>query len=65
VSRELREVVVAFRGTEQVKWKDLASDINLIPTSLDEGEGDSTSSSGEKVHLGPIPLPLATFKKSE
>lgn len=26
--------VISFRGTEQVKWKDLATDLNLTPTSL-------------------------------
>ncbi|GFR44840.1 hypothetical protein Agub_g6182, partial [Astrephomene gubernaculifera] len=31
---ELREAVIAFRGTEQVKWKDLATDLNLTPCSL-------------------------------
>lgn len=58
VSRELREVVVAFRGTEQVKWKDLAADINLIPTSLDEER-----TGNQDLGLG-IPLPFATFRKS-
>ncbi|GAX81322.1 hypothetical protein CEUSTIGMA_g8753.t1 [Chlamydomonas eustigma] len=29
-----REAVVAFRGTEQVKWKDLITDLNLAPVSL-------------------------------
>jgi len=34
-SDEARKVaVIAFRGTEQVKWKDLATDLNLVPTSL-------------------------------
>ncbi|GLC42478.1 hypothetical protein PLESTB_001102700 [Pleodorina starrii] len=31
---ELREAVVAFRGTEQIKWKDIATDLNLTPCSL-------------------------------
>jgi len=29
-----RTAVIAFRGTEQVKWKDLATDLNLTPTEL-------------------------------
>lgn len=29
-----REAIVAFRGTEQVKWKDLATDLQLSPCSL-------------------------------
>ncbi|EFJ45180.1 hypothetical protein VOLCADRAFT_94625, partial [Volvox carteri f. nagariensis] len=41
---EAREAVVAFRGTEQVKWKDIATDLNLTPCSLnperlDDNEG--------------------------
>ncbi|KXZ45677.1 hypothetical protein GPECTOR_52g74 [Gonium pectorale] len=31
---EAREAVIAFRGTEQVKWKDIATDLNLTPASL-------------------------------
>ncbi|KAG2428849.1 hypothetical protein HYH02_014261 [Chlamydomonas schloesseri] len=31
---EAREAVIAFRGTEQVKWKDIATDLNLTPCSL-------------------------------
>ena len=30
-----REVVVAFRGTEQTKWQDLATDVNLTPSTID------------------------------
>jgi hypothetical protein len=29
-----REAVIAFRGTEQVKWKDLLTDLNLAPCAL-------------------------------
>ncbi len=60
VSQELREVVVAFRGTEQVKWQDFVSDINLIPQTLDV---ERTGTLG--LGLGTLPLPFATFKKSE
>ncbi|GIL50703.1 hypothetical protein Vafri_6817 [Volvox africanus] len=31
---EAREAVISFRGTEQVKWKDIATDLNLTPCSL-------------------------------
>jgi len=37
-----REAVVAFRGTEQVKWKDFATDLNLVPSPFNaERAGDS------------------------
>jgi hypothetical protein len=52
--------VVAFRGTEQVKWKDIVSDLNLIPTALDE-ERTGTVDLG----IGSIPMPFATFRKSK
>lgn len=29
---EAKEVVLAFRGTEQVKWKDIATDVSLVPS---------------------------------
>ncbi|XP_024398281.1 uncharacterized protein [Physcomitrium patens] len=29
-----RRLVVAFRGTEQTKWKDLSTDINVIPVAF-------------------------------
>lgn len=32
---EARHVCVAFRGTEQVKWKDILTDLRLAPVSLD------------------------------
>lgn len=34
-SKELKEVVIAFRGTEQVKIKDLATDANIQFSSFD------------------------------
>ena len=45
--RERRMVVVSYRGTEQTQYKDLLSDLNLMPTnvSFDEGrlyKSDST-----------------------
>ena len=30
-----RQLIVAFRGTEQTDWKDIATDINLVPSSLE------------------------------
>eukprot|EP00775_Hariotina_reticulata_P003437 gene3437-3709_t len=60
VSRELREVVVAFRGTEQVKWKDFVSDINLIPQTL-----DVERTGGVDLGIGTIPLPFVEFKKNK
>eukprot|EP00879_Flechtneria_rotunda_P023208 GHRR01024539.1.p1 GENE.GHRR01024539.1~~GHRR01024539.1.p1 ORF type:complete len:572 (+),score=242.27 GHRR01024539.1:796-2511(+) len=57
VSKQLREVVVAFRGTEQVKWKDLISDLNLIPQTL-----DVERTSGIDLGFGALPLPFASFK---
>ncbi|EFN50817.1 hypothetical protein CHLNCDRAFT_141758 [Chlorella variabilis] len=36
-----RRVCVAFRGTEQTKWKDILTDLSLVPASLDpEGVPD-------------------------
>lgn len=32
---EFKEVVVSFRGTEQVKWKDFLTDLRLSPVELD------------------------------
>ena len=34
-NRNERELVFAFRGTEQTEWKDLATDMNLVPCSFD------------------------------
>jgi hypothetical protein len=52
------EAVVSFRGTEQAKWKDIVSDLNLVPTVLDaERTGLMT--------MGGIPLPFASFKKGK
>ena len=30
-----RQLIVAFRGTEQTDWKDIVTDINLVPSSLE------------------------------
>lgn len=44
----------------QVKWKDLVSDLNLVPTTL-----DPERTGGVDLGLGTIPMPFASFKKSE
>jgi hypothetical protein len=44
----------------QVKWKDFVSDINLIPQTL-----DVERTGGLDLGIGTIPMPFATFKKSE
>ena len=38
-----REVIMAFRGTEQVKWKDIVTDLNLTPCSLNAERLDENS----------------------
>lgn len=53
--RPLKEVVVSFRGTEQVKWKDLLTDLNLMPVGL-EPEGAAAST--------PTPLDLLSSAAS-
>lgn len=50
--RPLKEVVVSFRGTEQVKWKDLLTDLNLMPVGLEpEGAAARQATAG-------VPPPL-------
>lgn len=44
----------------QVKWKDLVSDLNLVPTTLDEERTGAVD-----LGIGNLPLPFAKFKKSE
>ena len=36
-----KQLIVAFRGTEQTDWRDLATDINLVPSSLDAERASS------------------------
>lgn len=43
---EKREAVIAFRGTEQIKWKDLVTDINLTPIALNPERLDSDAGEG-------------------
>lgn len=42
-SVEAREAVIAFRGTEQIKWKDIATDLNLTPCSLNPERVDDNA----------------------
>lgn len=48
-NREKRCVVLAWRGTEQLKWKDLLTDVRLTPTAFnvervwDGGRSDEVS----------------------
>lgn len=44
----------------QVKWKDLVSDLNLVPTTMDEERTGAVD-----LGLGNLPLPFAKFRKSE
>lgn len=44
----------------QVKWKDLVSDLNLVPTSMDYERTGAID-----LGLGSLPLPFAKFKKGE
>ena len=56
--KQSKEIVVAFRGTEQTEWKDVLSDLNLLPTNVWYEEGrlqksDSTMDDNEIwVHRG-------------
>lgn len=34
-NRQQRQVCVAFRGTEQGKWRDILTDLHLVPAPLD------------------------------
>ena len=58
IDRVAKEIVVAFRGTEQTEWRDVLSDLNLLPTNIQYDEGrlqrcDSTLDDNEIwVHRG-------------
>jgi hypothetical protein len=52
-----REVVIAYRGTEQVKWKDFVSDANLIPQAL-----DAERTGAWDLGIGQVQVPLVPFK---
>jgi hypothetical protein len=38
------QVIVSFRGTEKVKWKDLVSDLNLVPVDINAEDATSERS---------------------
>jgi hypothetical protein len=39
LAKEKKHACVAFRGTEQSEWKDILSDLNLVPTNISYDEG--------------------------
>lgn len=53
-------VVLALSLPQQVKWKDLVSDLNLVPTSM-----DTERTGAIDLGIGHLPLPFAKFKKGE
>ncbi|KAI7836015.1 hypothetical protein COHA_010099 [Chlorella ohadii] len=59
---ESRSLCIAFRGTEQAKWKDILTDLLLVPASLDpEGlaERPWVPRSGQQAEGGPPNLEAA------
>lgn len=51
---DMQQVVVSFRGTEQTQWKDLMTDANLFPTTIDYDDGTMRISNDSKVEDGGI-----------
>ncbi|KAI5072460.1 hypothetical protein GOP47_0012566 [Adiantum capillus-veneris] len=49
---EHRRLVIAFRGTEQVKWKDLRTDLMLLPVSFSPERVGGDFKEEAKVHGG-------------
>jgi len=50
---ERRVLVLAFRGTETVKWKDIVTDAKMMPTGFNEERVKSRDADDEpNVHLG-------------
>ncbi|XP_020248657.1 uncharacterized protein LOC109826104 isoform X2 [Asparagus officinalis] len=47
-----RRLIVAFRGTEQVKWKDLRTDLMLLPAGLNPERLGSDFKEEVQVHSG-------------
>ncbi|KAK9146329.1 hypothetical protein Sjap_006232 [Stephania japonica] len=47
-----RRLVVAFRGTEQAKWKDLRTDLMLVPAGLNPERVGGDSKEEVQVHSG-------------
>lgn len=47
-----RSACIAFRGTEQAKWKDILTDLSLVPASLNpERVKEATKNTGEQARL--------------
>ncbi|XP_042050645.1 uncharacterized protein LOC121796024 isoform X1 [Salvia splendens] len=49
---ERRRLVVAFRGTEQTRWKDVVTDLMLVPTGLNPERIGGDSTNEVQVHSG-------------
>ncbi|XP_042055118.1 uncharacterized protein LOC121799731 isoform X1 [Salvia splendens] len=49
---ERRRLVVAFRGTEQTRWKDVVTDLMLVPTGLNPERIGGGSTNEVQVHSG-------------
>ncbi|XP_057772152.1 uncharacterized protein LOC130991777 isoform X1 [Salvia miltiorrhiza] len=49
---ERRRLVIAFRGTEQTRWKDLVTDLMLVPTGLNPERIGGDSTNEVQVHSG-------------
>ncbi|KAM0824228.1 hypothetical protein ACQ4PT_070341 [Festuca glaucescens] len=47
-----RRLVVAFRGTEQTRWKDLVTDLNLVPAGLNPERLGGDFKQEVQVHSG-------------
>ncbi|KAL4857581.1 Phospholipase A(1) DAD1 [Chlorella vulgaris] len=55
-SPETRGVCVSFRGTEQAKWKDILTDLSLVPSSLEpEGITDPGQQAWKRRDAGSAP----------
>ncbi|CAN1759964.1 Probable feruloyl esterase A [Linum perenne] len=48
----LRRIVVAFRGTEQLKWKDVVTDLMLVPAGLNPERIGDDFKEEVQVHTG-------------
>ncbi|KAK6265915.1 hypothetical protein QUC31_016752 [Theobroma cacao] len=47
-----RQIVIAFRGTEQARWKDLRTDLMLVPAGLNPERIDGDFKQEVQVHSG-------------
>jgi hypothetical protein len=53
-NRRERVACVAFRGTEHNKWRDILTDLHLVPTPLDPGRAATAPrKAGERGAAGP------------